>query len=485
MRGVFYCDLSETERNRAAQWSRRRGVKARAEPTLEKLLTLIGRKPNLTWFAETSLKNGDLQPINELTEDLLAVAAHVYQADRLVRRPEGLKHWVREIELHIGVHNKNLWQKQALELGRILSKITHDQFRLRFYPLPPGQKRPSLNMPAILRANSGICVFSSHFVPVFGIARESTANDLVASVRYDPASPKERQQRILQCIRQMTNDFPYFAFRLHSRDNPCERTQRTSGFLQFSLAAALARSTGLNKIRLFGDCVSSYHLQTRQICGPGFFVHDTRPDFLHRSRDVFRNLRILQKQVDVENPYQFSTAVEVLGGLRGPVQGQVLASLLQETDSCLEKPLAKKLTTKSWDGRVPHCGCCFPCKMRRLAALGSGLESSEDLAAYAIDPLNPQISGTKLARIGPNLQRRVEVYHGKGLLMLKHYLGLFDRQPLDPNLQEEVNYLKAPQFIMTAAAPFVPNTSTAPQQHADLIVEVHKRFWNQIRKYLP
>jgi hypothetical protein len=490
--GIFFCDLSAKQREVAEKSSKTSDALARGAVVHD--LRLAGDNPNLDWELESGLGDGgEGVPIDDLTIDLLAFAAHLYQADRLLKRPEKqpkedtrARAWYRIVELHIGVKHQELWNSRATDLARLLGDITHDTFRLSFYHRD--DTIPALLLPMTAPPiEGGICVFSTHFNSVFGIACQSEQGDLIASVRYGPGSPKRSQYELIEEIARVTNPFPFIAFRLTPiKLSSVERTQRTLGFLQFALAAGLARRLGLARIQIFSDAISSYHFRQRQICGgSGFAIRDTRPDFLWQTLNVLEQLGIV-KDLKIRNPFQFSTAAEVLSCLSGKNQHIRRALLLQKTDSCLEKDLAKALR-QNWKGAVPHCGCCFPCKLRRLAALAAGLETTGEYDAYAIDPLNPDIPSAKLEGLGGNLRLRADAYHG-GLPDFKSYLDFFQAGPaaiLDPLIRPEIQRLSSEKFFLDSSAPGAPDPQPTAAHIFQWIVGVHARFRDQVQEFFP
>jgi hypothetical protein len=156
-----------------------------------------------------------------------------------------------------------------------------------------------------------------------------------------------------------------------------------------------------------------------------------------------------------------------------------LKSLLAQTDNCLEKELAKALR-KNWKDAPPHCGCCFPCKMRRLAALGAHLEDPDDFRAYAINPLRKHDVG----KLGRNLGERVKKYHNEGLPLLKSYLRDFkDGKVKNPFTRQLLVPLKSTKLVFGTPPPDAPGTLSEDDVERG-IIEVHENFGRQVLKYL-
>jgi hypothetical protein len=476
---VFRCDLSPSQ---AREVEASVGASGRSRVVFHSL-NLIGDSPNLTW--ELKAEHGDDtggDALDDLTEDLLAVASHIYQADRVVRRSSRPMGWSRLIELHIGVRLVKAWKDEKTEIEAVLRNVTQDTFRLFFYERV--ENRPSLRLPAIdSPVIGGICIFSTRFTSAFGFVTQLAQGSLIASVRYGPDSPKSAQDRLVKEISALTEGFHLIGFRLTpSNLDSVERTQRTLGFLQLALAASLARRQGVRKIQLFDDAVSSYHLQPRQLCGPGFAVRDTRPDFLSQTYEIFKRLTVADRELEILHPFQFSTAVQMLQMPKTLTKKQ-RQSLLAKTDSCLEKDLAIKLRPR-WKDSAPHCGCCFPCKMRRLAALAAGLETPQDYSAYAINPLRRY----DVRKLGKNLAKRVEEYHNKGLSALKNYLQGFKGRsvsnPINPMTKITIASLASPKLLF-GPTPGAPGTTNPEVVIAKWIIDIHEQFGKEVLRFIP
>jgi hypothetical protein len=482
---VFFCDLTAAQRKTAeAEFSRRSGAAAATFHDSN----LVATKRNLEWKLEPEGidESGEGDPLDDLTEDLLAFALHVYQADRDVKRPASdfsKDWWSRRIELHVGVRDEQLWNDQRIDLARILSDSTRDTFRLYFYHRD--EDRPPLRLPAsVPPVDGGICIFSTRFNSVFGFASQLAQGSLIASVRYGPDSPKSTQLDLIREIQRLTGGFSSIGFRLTPIERPsAERTQRTLGFLQFALAAGLARRLGIGRIQLFDDAISSYHLQPDQICGPGKAVRDTRPDILRQTLNVFERLKItIKEQLQVHNPFQFLTAGQVLQ-LPDKLTLNQRKDLLARTDNCLEKDLARALRA-NWDDAVPHCGCCFPCKMRRLAALVAGLETKTKFGAYAINPLRPRAVGG--LNLSENHAKRFEDYHNKGVPAFKSYLRQFKGTSVsNPITWRTITELSSEKLFLGGTPPGVTTATITAVDIQRWITDAHQRFSKEVRPFFP
>lgn len=479
--GIFFCDLDSTQEGHARDWSlTNKGVLYSDKNLKPEPLSLItpDAKVKPDAYIEIDLEsNLEKSPIDPLTEDLIACACHIYQADRMMLRPR--HSWHRRMEFHIGVNNKQLYQSVAGEIGRIIGYLTQDQITVQFYQL--NAARQTLGLPKPVRnPDGGVCVFSDNIDSMAGVATVNQATNILASFQYGPEKPRFNQMRLIEKIEKVTNNLGYIGLKIMPRRiKGRDITQRSRGFLQLSLAAAIARHSGLQRIQVFGNGFSSYHLRNRQICGPGFAVRDTYPIFLRDVLDLFTGLNVAEK-LAITNPFQFSTPNDVLGILL-----HLLPDCAQElfscTDNCLEHKMAKEL--RKWNSQaIPHCGCCFPCKIRRLAALKMQLETEQDYGAYSINPMGKKVSSRSTKKLGSHLRDRLQQFHIKGLQEFRTYLEIFKGDPQIilqvPEIGEQIRKMS------TVKLDFTRNRKDADDVRNG-IIEVHHRFAEEALGYFP
>jgi hypothetical protein len=424
---IFFCDLNSKQIEEAKVWSRREGAVQR-KPTLEKLSFMQNRSRTIR-IDVNKIESQPAKSLDELSEDLLACACHIYQADRMMARPQG--GWTRELEFHIGVHDQTLWESNAPLLSKMIYLLTKDTVRIRFYKF--SGKRTAVRLPELGgQYDGGVCVFSDNLDAVAGVAIEHDSNSIVASFRYGTENPGKYYRELLKNIMDLIHPrraLDNIGFRIIPKGFKAnDFTQRTKGFLHLALAAAVARGIGLSNIeqlQVFGNGISSYHLKDWQLCGPGKPVRDTHPEFLKAAQSFFQKLFPASQNFKIINQFQYLTPSDVLKQLSNQFSGtDSVRKLYEAINDCSEKEIAKKF------GKA-HCGCCFACKLRRLAALGVNFEKPEDHSAYATDPLvNHNLSSFK-ASLGSHHIKRVEDYHENGLPVFKSYIQSFHANDAD------------------------------------------------------
>ena len=132
-----------------------------------------------------------------------------------------------------------------------------------------------------------------------------------------------------------------------------EYTQRTRSFLYASLAFAVARAYGLERLRFYENGVVSLNLPiSEQVIGARA-TRTTHPQVLNGFAKLFG--QIIGSQFAVENPFLWLTKGEVVD-----VIGDAgCADLIKHSASCTHTLDQTRLHT--------HCGRCSQCISRRFA----------------------------------------------------------------------------------------------------------------------
>ncbi|HXQ38395.1 MAG TPA: hypothetical protein VN843_30625, partial [Anaerolineales bacterium] len=419
------------------------------------------------------------EAMGQTSEDLVACACHVYQADRVISR--GNK-WHRELEFHIAVSKKDLWNTLAPQLKKIIERLTGDDVRFQFYDLLKKRKELRLPEPVVGPRPGGICIFSDNLDAVVGLFRESNNKPLIASFRYEQNSYRT-QDRLIRNILNSTNAQEYIRFGITTKQGKREATERTSGFLQLALAAAVLKGPGrgrAQKIQVFGNGFSSYHLREYQLCGGSRLpVRDTHPQFLRFVQDLMATLykEDTEPSIEIINPFQFLTPADVLAQLIA--MGQAHLKLFFDSNDCSEKVLAQRL----WKGNsAAHCGCCFSCKIRYLAALIAGVYTGGYSAAgYAFDPLKSPAPTKIKADLGRYLAEKVTTFHDNGLYPFADYVRNFLNKTTMTNSGVSVDIMRLAAIDLDMSGQ--NNSSTSAVEAA--IKQVHSNFANKAKRFLP
>jgi hypothetical protein len=463
---IFFCDLTKAQIKQAKAWSKTENW-AMGRPHGEHEFTFA---KNIDLKVDGNQDNSN--NVDNLTKDLLTTACFIYQADRMITRSQN---WFRELEFHIGVYDYRLWNENASLLRKIIGHLTRDTVRIRFYKFQG--KRAPLKLPRLIgEREGGICVFGDTLDAVAGAAIVNKVNAIVASYRYGQEDARSHHELIEQ-IKKLTQPLDYVRFRIIPRGlNGRDPTQRTNGFLQLALAGAVARSIGLDSIgqlQVFGNGIASYHLQNRQLCGSGFSVRDTHPLLLKLVQELFRNLFSDGENLCVVNQFQYLTPSAVLNQVLETLNQADTMKLFAEISNCSERRLARSF------GRL-HCGCCFSCKIRRLAALNVKFEQAHDHSNYATDPLDNKVNAIFKSKLNELEKKTVYDSHETGFFGFKRYIEGFRRSPAEIRKLTEVG-----KGISDLATELLdvggPRTS---QDMENEIIALHKQFADETKGYI-
>jgi hypothetical protein len=474
---IFFCDLTSAQIDNEAK--PRSVSKKIARPPGDELIEhsvsfmqdkqrtgQVNREKNIQASVD-EIKDTQSKELDNLSEDLIACACHIYFADRMIARP---KTWFRELEFHIGVHDKKLWESLADQLKKIIGFLTRETIRFFFYDFPG--KRLPLSLPQLTgQRNGGVCVFGDNLDAVAGATIVSKTNAIVATFRYGAESPSERVA--LDRIETLTRPLDCVGFRIIPQGiDVREPTQRTRGFLQLALAAVVAQAISTDKIKeiqVFGNGISSYHLYEMQLCGSGHAVRDTHPVFLNYAQQFFQKLfSVAPDDVKIINQFQYLTPSAILRELkRSFTRKEQAYEFYGKINGCTERNLAK-IFNKS------HCGCCFSCKVRRLAALSVEFEKRDDHSAYATNPLVSRVKPAFKNKLGPDsyYTERVKSYHENGLPGFKSYIENF-MQP-DAEIMKLIEIGRQIRDLASESLHFGGERQTTSMQTE--IIDLHRRF---------
>jgi hypothetical protein len=472
---IFFCDLTDNQVSNEAKpqsYILRDPAKKPIEHTVsfmqDRQKTGQDNKEKNIQVSVDEIKDTQSKELDDLSQDLLACACHIYFVDRMIARP---KTWFRELEFHIGVYDKKLWEGYASHLNTMIGFLTRDTIRFFFYAL--SGKRLPLSLPQLTgQRNGGVCVFGDNLDAVAGATIVNKTNAIVASFRYGAESPSERA--VLDRIETLTRPLDCVGFKIIPQGiDVRDPTQRTRGFLQLALAAVVARAVGMNTIKdiqVFGNGISSYHLYEMQLCGSGHAVRDTHPVFLNSAQQFFQKLFADPNNFNIINQFQYLTPSAILRQLKSSFKKQA-CELYENINGCSERGLAK-IFDKS------HCGCCFFCKVRRLAALSVKFEKSDDHSAYATNPLVSQVSPYFKNRLGPDsyYTERVKSYHENGLPAFKSYIENF-KQP-DAEILKLIEIGKQIKDMASETLHFGGERTTQDMQTE--IISLHRRFAEEV-----
>lgn len=324
--------------------------------------------------------------------DLLEIAAYVYGADQVLTRGGTKKidygdSWLREMRFEIPVRCPEIWQRTEITaaLSDCLQFLLDDQ-KVEF-GFRAGKTLPKLDAylfddisPAGNVDADEVVLFSGGIDSLAGALGEINNHRKAVLVSHRSVSKvASRQDGLVQALRKCAPSLTlaprHVSLSLNKgKEIGREFTQRSRSFVFAVIAALVARTFGLNRIRFYENGVTSINLPiSPQVIG-GRASRTTHPKVLRSFERLFTLL--FEEPFAVENPLQWKTKTEVLQLIKA--HGQ--ANLIARSVSCVK--------TKEQTIEHSHCGRCSQCVDRRLAAIAAGLTDSEDpRRQYASDVL--------------------------------------------------------------------------------------------------
>lgn len=340
----------------------------------EHVVHLVQRRSELTFGISNTIqvfRKLGLTP-SELGLDLLVLATLVVIADmRVSRRDEAQDSWTRELAISVPVSNVRLWQAQVERLQKMLHFLTGDYWTVAFHPRPAGYQTfitPARIETDARRRHRTISLFSGGLDSLIGALDliQDGRDPLFVSHWSEGATSKSQHD----CEEKIVAALPRYRFRRVRgminvptqafEDAGAENTTRGRSFLFFALAACTATAlddpqeliipeNGLISLNVPLDILRLGSLSTRT----------THPFYVARWQELVHGLGI---PICLINPYQLKTKGEMVAECRQP---DVLRHIIASSLSCAHPSTARYLGHQGRGNE--HCGCCFPCLIRRAA----------------------------------------------------------------------------------------------------------------------
>jgi 7-cyano-7-deazaguanine synthase in queuosine biosynthesis len=307
--------------------------------------------------------------------DLLEIAAFVFAADRTANRGSKeaveLHAWRRVMHFVIRVRDADFWNQASVKqkLSAALLFMTGDRDYL--FDFEPGHSTPPTSLfdreefAVTPKEPSSVVLFSGGIDSLTGVLDrlESTKENLyLISHRSGQPSTKRTQKKLVEAL------IPRYPGRIHPYSFDCgfhqyrapEETQRTRAFLFSSIAFALANSLSLDSFFAYENGVTSLNFLRRQDLIGARASRTTHPKTHYLMSQLLSELN--GSRFTVLNPFWNKTKTDVMD-LLNRVNGR---NLIGSTVSC----------SKTFQRLEPatHCGSCFQCIDRRLAAYAAGLQ---------------------------------------------------------------------------------------------------------------
>lgn len=318
--------------------------------------------------------------------DLLEIAAYVFAADRSASRgPKDAVEfhaWPRTMRFVIRVREADFWNRPAVKdkLAAALVFMTGDrEYAFEFLPghsTPPTSLFDHEEFKIELRGPASVALFSGGLDSLAGVLdrlRSTTEDIYLISHQSGQPSTKRTQGRLVEALKKSyPSRIHHYAFECgltHVRAG--EETQRTRAFLFGVIAFALAHHLSQAQFFVYENGVTSLNLLRRQDLINARASRTTHPKTLSLISLFLSEVR--GETVKVLNPFWQRTKADVFELLEQAGGRDLIGSAV----SCSKTFQRLESAT--------HCGCCFQCIDRRLAAYASGLQGVDNCGIYSKD----------------------------------------------------------------------------------------------------
>ncbi|HQP97172.1 MAG TPA: hypothetical protein PLY86_01840 [bacterium] len=318
--------------------------------------------------------------------DLLEIAGYIFAADRMTSRGSNqaveLHAWQRDMRFIIRVQDPDFWNQESVKekLAAALLFMTGDgDYSFHFEPghsTAPASLFDSEEFVVPSKGPSSIVLFSGGLDSLAGVIDrlESTKETLfLISHRSGQSGTKRTQNRLLDSL---TNAYPgrvlHFSFDCGLFGYRAEEeTQRTRAFLFCSIAFALAKSLSLDSIFVYENGITSLNLLRRQDLIGARASRTTHP----KTNPLMSQFlsEVSESRFTILNPFWNRTKTDLMELLNQLNSRDLIGSAV----SC----------SRTFQRVAPatHCGGCFQCIDRRLAAYAAGIQDIDDVGIYSRD----------------------------------------------------------------------------------------------------
>ena len=317
--------------------------------------------------------------------DLLEIAAHVYCADRKVRR--GHKNsveyhsWSRNLRFVIKVRDYDFWNRRDVSssLSKALEFMTGDQsIGFLFEPghtTPPTSVFDKEQFQFNFDSDPSVLLFSGGLDSLAGAIQSlEESDDPICLVSHQSQPGTIRTQRAL--VDGLESRYPgrvtHYTFKCNLRNvRADEETQRTRAFLYASVACVIAHRFVQGGFDFFENGVTSINFPRREDLVNARASRTTHPQTVHRLQEFFSF--VVENPFEIRLPYLWLTKCDVIDKLISSPHSQLLTSSV----SC----------SKTFQnlGDATHCGGCSQCVDRRIAAYAAKADDRDDAGIYASD----------------------------------------------------------------------------------------------------
>lgn len=325
------------------------------------------------------------------TLDLLEIATYVMAGDRSVSRGrlDAVEYhaWPRNLHFRIRVRDPVFWKRPDVKSALAAAiQFMSGEASVTFTFLS-GHKTPATSLfdRPDFRINSknlprAIALFSGGLDSLAGALDLLQTGNHAVLVSHESQTGTIRTQRALYeaIVRRFPGQVSHYKFESHLRgvERAPEETQRTRALLYSSIGFALAEACNLNELLVYENGVTSINLFRREDLANARASRTTHPRTMFLLSRLFSLIR--GQPFTIRLPFLDLTKREIIERIRS----SSLLNLLSSAVSCT-RAFQREGTT--------HCGVCFQCIDRRIAAFAARANDIDHSGLYGTDIVTSNI----------------------------------------------------------------------------------------------
>lgn len=322
---------------------------------------------------EATIASDILGPFDRPARDLLRIATAVMATDRLCLRRPSDRHdlereltWHRQLSLCVTLEDPDRWQAASGELNAALRFLTDDAWSVTF----TGGATPRAQQKALfdreLPPDRELALFSGGLDSLAGAlarlnATADTTRHLILVSEYGQLVRRRLMVDAFNAVPMETGArrrASWLGLNYQLRDVPDDQredtSQRSRGFLFFSIAAAVATTMGIDRVSSFETGIGALNPPMNSAQVAALNTRSMHPQTLTLLERLFA--RVLDRPLQLDLPFFLMTKGELC-----LAAGRDLLTAVNAAVSCDEGERAKKRD------EMIHCGFCTSCLFRRSA----------------------------------------------------------------------------------------------------------------------
>ena len=347
------------------------------------------------------------------TLDLLEIATYVFCADRYAPRGrcDAVEYhsWSRRLMFRIKVRDADFWQRSDVmsALSEAIEFMSGDASI--DFEFSPGHTTPPVNLfdrPGIKLHSAGTAPAISLFSG--GLDSLAGAIDLLRSGRRTILLSHQSQSGVIRTQRTLVGSLSsryssllsHYEVECHMKGGrPPEETQRTRAFLYCSIAFAIAEAYGTDEFFVHENGVTSINFHRREDQLNARASRTTHPKTMKLLGALFA--LVGNRTFSLRLPFLDHTKCDIVKMIRtGP-----MPELISSAVSCSRAFRSEGAT---------HCGTCFQCIDRRIAAYAANADDLDRAGLYAKNVVSASIDELEDRTVAVDYVRQATYFATRG-----------------------------------------------------------------------